>query len=140
MCLDYIFVSLVNVIGCIATFFCPSCFHKLVEQLFLIVCMEFVAKPLSMTRTLVVEGGWLTKPWIADVKVVDNHDYIMLHVTDRSLAKALGMDLKANRSQLGTCKVFDVMQKLRNEAVDQFIVQAYREKDPMAERGNLKDI
>ncbi len=90
------------------------------------------AKPFVVTRKSVVEGGLLNKPWIVDVKIFDDKEYIKLQQTNRNLAKALGMDLK-QRSPLTNAKVFGHLAKVRNDRVDKLILQSQRSSDPMAD-------
>ncbi len=89
-------------------------------------------QPFTVTRQLVVKGGWLTKPWVVDVKVIGDGEFVSLSKTDRDFAKAMGMDLRLH-SPFGSCSVFAHLQKVRNDAVDAYIMKSHREADPMAD-------
>ena len=97
---------------------------------------KWKATPFVVRRTLVVEGGWLQSPWVVDSKVVDGGEFITLALTDRSLAKAMGMNM-SERSPLAQCSVFSHMASARDAQVDSLIFAAKVDKDPMGDGTSL---
>ena len=93
---------------------------------------KWQASPFAIKRALVVEGGWLQAPWVLDHQVVDGKEFIALATSDRSLAKALGMNM-SKRSPLQECSVFSYMASVRDDRVDALIHQAKVANDPMAD-------
>ena len=93
---------------------------------------QWKAKPFTMRRSLVIEGGWLAAPWPIDTKVVDDGEFVTLSMSDRCLAKALGMNM-SERSPLANCSVFNFLASVRDAKVDELILAAKVENDPMAD-------
>ena len=89
-------------------------------------------KPFTAKRALVIEGGGLKQPWVLDCNVVDGIDYVNLQMTDRSLAKAMGMKM-SDRSPLQGCDIFAHMIKMRDAKVDAIIGANRVADDPMAD-------
>ena len=100
--------------------------HQLAEM------SKWKATPFVVKRALVVEGGWLQTPWVVDSKIVDGVEYITLSSSDRSLAKALGMNM-SERSPLAQCSVFSHMAEARDAQVDSLLFAAKKENDPMGD-------
>jgi hypothetical protein len=92
---------------------------------------KWKAKPFVVRRSLVIEGGWLQSPWAVDSKCIGGVDFVTLSMTDRMLAKSLGMNM-SERSPLGDSSIFSHMALLRDAKVDEIIFNAQVDKDPMA--------
>ncbi len=86
-----------------------------------------------------VEGGWLQTPWPIDTKVVDGSEFVTLALTDRLLAKALGMNM-SERSPLARCSLFPHMAAKRDAEVDRLIREAKLQKDPMADEASKEQV
>ena len=93
---------------------------------------KWQATPFAIKRALVLEGGWLQAPWVLETQVVDGGEYIALLFSDRSLAKALGMNMSM-RSPLAQCSIFAHMASVRDDHVDTLIHAAKVNNDPMAD-------
>lgn len=93
--------------------------------------MSKKAKPFVVRQSLVIEGGWLQSPWAVDSKSVGGSDFVTLSMTDRMLAKSLGMNM-SDRSPLAECTIFSHMAMLRDASVDEIIFNTQVDKDPMA--------
>jgi hypothetical protein len=93
---------------------------------------QWKAKPFNVRRTLVVEGGWISAPWPIDSKVVDGVEFVTLSMSDRCLAKALGMNM-SERAPLCNCSVLNHLARVRDAQVDDVIMNTKMEKDPMAD-------
>ena len=93
---------------------------------------KWKATPFNVRQTLVVEGGWLSSPWAVDSKIVDGGEFVTLAMTDRCLAKALGMNT-SERSPLANCSVFHNLASARDAQVDAIIYNAKVQNDPMAD-------
>ena len=95
--------------------------------------------PFNVRQTLVVEGGWLQSLWAVDSKVVEGVEFATLSMSDRSLAKALGMNM-SERAPLSNCSIFSHMAAVRDAEVDAIIFQSKLEKDPMADSAAAKSL
>ena len=98
--------------------------------------MSCKAKPFVVRQSLVIEGGCLQSPWAVDSKSVGGSDFVTLSMTDRMLAKSLGMNM-SDRSPLAECTIFSHMAMLRDASVDEIIFNAQVDKDPMANASSL---
>ena len=93
---------------------------------------KWKATPLVVKRALVVEGGWLQTPWVVDSQPIDGVDFVALVGNDRSLAKALGMNM-SDRSPLTQCSVFAHMAAIRDKQVDALVFARKLGSDPLGE-------
>ena len=89
-------------------------------------------KPFTAKRALVIEGGALKSPWVLHCTTIDGLDFAQLTMQDRSLARAMGMNMSA-RAPLQACEVFGHMIKLRDAKVDSLIQSSQVADDPMAD-------
>jgi hypothetical protein len=89
------------------------------------------AKPFVVKRSLVIEGGWLRSPWAVDPKTIDGVDFVTLAMTDRMLAKSLGMNM-SERAPFSDTTIFNHIVLLRDAKIDQIIFTAQADSDPMA--------
>ncbi len=89
------------------------------------------AKPFVVRRSLVIEGGWLRSPWAVDPKTIDGVDFVTLSMTDRMLAKSLGMNM-SDRAPLSDTTIFNHIVLLRDAKIDEIIFAAQTATDPMA--------
>ena len=89
------------------------------------------AKPFVVKRSLVIEGGWLRSPWAVDSKSIDGVDFVTLAMTDRMLAKSLGMNM-SERAPFSATTIFNHIVLLRDAKVDEIIFAAQADTDPMA--------
>ena len=89
-------------------------------------------KPFTAQRALVIEGGALKAPWVLDCTTIAGIDFAQLLMGDRSLARAMGMNMSA-RSPLQACEIFSHMIKLRDAKVDSLIASSKVADDPMAD-------
>jgi hypothetical protein len=92
---------------------------------------KWKATPFVVRRSLVIEGGWLQSPWAVDSKSIGGCDFVTLAMSDRMLAKSLGMNM-SDRAPLGDSTIFSHMALLRDAKVDEIIFTAQVDKDPMA--------
>ena len=93
---------------------------------------KWEATPFVVRHSLVIEGGWLSTPWVLNTKVIDGGEFYTMKIGDRSLAKALGMNL-SERSPLAKCSIFPYMAEARDTKVDGLIFAAKVDNDPMAD-------
>ena len=124
--ITFLFLQLV----CGSNFWISGCESQLAEM------SKCKATPFGLRRALIVEGGWLQTPWVPDSKMIDGCEYITLASADRTLAKALGMNM-CERSPLRECSIFTHMAVARDAQVDALIFAAQVDNDPMAEASSL---
>jgi hypothetical protein len=89
------------------------------------------AKPFVVRRSLVIEGGWLRSPWAVNSKSIGGVDFVTLAMTDRMLAKSLGMNM-SDRAPFGEITIFNHIVLLRDAKIDDIIFTAQADTDPMA--------
>ena len=87
-------------------------------------------KPFRFTRSISIEGGWLKKPLVLPTTTIDDHDYVTVSRTNRDLAKVLGLDLNCCNPFAKT-GLFIEIAKMRDEAVDNMILEHEKSNDPM---------
>ena len=97
-------------------------------------------KPFCIKRDIVtIEGGCLSTPWVADVKKQRTHgglfptEFVELKMSNRKLARALGLDCGSRFPFSGTTLLYHLAQK-RNEKVDDLIKKAKVDNDTMADK------
>ena len=96
-------------------------------------------KPFTAKRALVIEGGALKSPWVLGCTTLDGMDFAQLLMADRSLARAMGMNM-SDRSPLQSCEVFGRMIKLRDAEVDSIMASDQVADDPMADVSEAANI
>ena len=92
---------------------------------------KWKATPFVVRRSLVIEGGWLQSPWAVDSKSIGGSDFVTLAMSDRMLAKSLGMNM-SDRAPLGDSTIFSHMALLRDTKVDEISINTQVDKDPMS--------
>ena len=58
------------------------------------------ARPTTLRKATVIEGGYLKEPWVVPLKEVSGREFMCLAKQDRKLARWLGLDI-AGRSPWG---------------------------------------
>lgn len=92
-----------------------------------------MAEPFVLRRErVVVEGGGLKEPWVADTKIVDGREFVALDKSDRRLARAMMRDSKS-RTPWHNNDLLAFISKLRDEKVDELIANEKHANDPMAD-------
>ena len=87
--------------------------------------------PFTTKRALVIEGGFLKKPWAVPCTEVEGvGTFIALAKTDRQLASSVG--LKFEYPVTWNCGVLSRMAEVRDKKVDALIHAAKFAADPMA--------
>ena len=81
------------------------------------------------TNVVVVEGGWLKKPWVLDVKIEDGRNFFEISHMDRNLARCVGLDVN-ERAPFAETTVVSFLAKMRNKKVDELIIEDRQEADP----------
>jgi hypothetical protein len=93
-------------------------------------------EPWRCTTTVVLEGGFLKKPWPCPVQNVMGMQFMCLKKTDAQLIKGLGYSAASGyegRYKGKELTVFEYIRLARNKAVDDFILE--KSADPMADEG-----
>lgn len=92
--------------------------------------------PFSVQKAMVLHGGFLKKPLTLECEQIESISFVTLSKKNPSLALALGHKGKRSSPFAGTSLIDEIVKK-RNDAVDQCIVEAMRQADPMAEAIDL---
>ena len=79
-----------------------------------------------------VESELFKHPWIIDVKYVDGMPFFEVGMTDRCLARAMGLNMY-ERSPFADTTLLQYMAKMRNDTVNQLILAHQGSTDPMAD-------
>ena len=88
--------------------------------------------PFTVKRAIVIEGGYLASPWAVTVsRTIGDLDFMTLLKSDRGLAKALGLNLR-EKAPFKNSSVFHRIIEARDHVVDQLIISAQHDDDPMA--------
>ena len=82
------------------------------------------------TQAMIVEGGFLKKPWPCPVATYQDRSFVVLAKNDRDLARAIGLDT-LSRAPCKDVTAYSYLQHLRNRKVDELI--ADKLADPMAD-------
>ena len=85
-----------------------------------------------MRNAVVVEGGCLKTPWVLHAKTINDRQFITLSKSDRRFAMAMGLDCK-RRHPFSESSVIEVLGETRDKVVDEWLVNAKREADPMSD-------
>jgi hypothetical protein len=89
-------------------------------------------KPFTIQPMLVLQGGHLKKYMLLSCDFVDNTPFTCLKKTNRQLACALGMTGE-KRSPFAGCDLFEKLQQLRNDKVDEHIKGRMISGDPLSD-------
>ncbi len=89
-------------------------------------------KPFTIQPMLVLQGGHLKKSMLLSCDFVDNTPFTCLKKTNRQLACALGM-IGEKRSPFTECDLFEKLQQLRNDKVDELIKSEMISGDPFSD-------
>lgn len=89
-------------------------------------------KPFTIQPMLVLQGGHLKKSMLLSCDFIDNTPFTCLKKTNRQLACALGM-LGEKRSPFSECDLFEKLQQLRNDKVDELIKSEMKSEDPLSD-------
>ncbi len=82
------------------------------------------------TQAMIVEGGFLKKPWPCPVVTYQDRSFMVLAKKDRDLARAIGLDT-LSRAPCKDVTAYNYLQHLRNRKVDELITNKLA--DPMAD-------
>lgn len=91
-----------------------------------------MAQPFSVRQAVIVEGGWITRPWVPQLREVDGRCFLAMSNNDRDLARAMGMNMN-ERAPLSSQSLFAYLEKMRDDAVDALIRQRDQILDPLAD-------
>ena len=89
-----------------------------------------MATPFTIGRSVTIEGGYLKEPWIADVKLVEGCEFVMMNSECRKFARAMGRDVNA-RFPWENNGFFVHLQGLRDDLVDGMIIKYLNDADSM---------
>ena len=73
------------------------------------------AADIIVHQRTVIEGGWLTKPWIPETMISEGREFMAFKKRDREFHKFLGLDL-SERSPWRNNGFSQYLQQLRNDA------------------------
>ena len=94
-------------------------------------------KPFSVrTNVTVVEGGWLSEPWVVNTTEVDGREFVIMSKEDRKLARAFGMPMD-KRYPRGENDMLAYLAELRDAKIDDILRARDVENDPMGERPDV---
>ena len=95
-------------------------------------------KPFTVQPMLSFQGGHIKKTMLLPCDYVEGIPFLSLKKSDRQLAAAMGKPAKKdNWAPLTACDVFEKMQQLRNDMVDQLIKAKMVSDDPLADAGEF---
>jgi hypothetical protein len=93
--------------------------------------LAHMANPsFTIERSVTVQGGCLKGHWVVPLSVVDGREFVSVKRTDRSLARALGLDTSRPNPWLKNT-FLEKLCKVRDDQIDALIVQNLKENDPM---------
>jgi hypothetical protein len=92
------------------------------------VCKPFVVRHMQT----VVEGGYLQTPWVPELRGVQGMHFVVLNKGDRGLAKSMGFVMK-DRAPMRSTTLLEHLCKMRDEAVDCYIMEYQATDDPHAD-------
>jgi len=96
--------------------------------------MNTEPKPFTIQPMLVLQGGHIKKSMLLPCDYVENTPFLSLKKSNRQLASAMGKPCETNKwSSLTGCDVFEKMQQLRNDKVDELIKAKMVSGDPFAD-------
>ena len=96
--------------------------------------MNTEPKPFTTQPMLVLQGGHIKKSMLLPCDYVENTPFLSLKKSNRQLASAMGKPcVTGNFSPLTGCDVFEKMQQLRNDKVDELIKAKMVSDDPFAD-------
>ena len=88
--------------------------------------------PFTCKTALIIEGGYLQKPWAASITSVGGRSFIALLKQDKDLVKALG--ISGRSPYLASLNAFEYIARVRNKIVDDMILSHSSSSDPMADK------
>ena len=93
--------------------------------------LAHMANPgFTIERSVTVQGGCLKGHWVVPLSVVDGREFVSVKRTDRSLARALGLDTTRPDPWLRNT-FLEKLCKVRDDQIDALIFQNLKENDPM---------
>ena len=97
-----------------------------------------MAAKFTMTKSVVIRGGWLKDPWVLEADAESPADstvfFYKISDRDRNLAKAIGGEMESRDQVIQAGALIEELTSLVDDAVDDAIRESRIASDPMADQ------